>query len=119
MLSHEPADVDRLEAILIDAARQGTPLTYSHTLFLLGRHFSRPKVRWLVNLLSLVGERTKARGEPDLAVLVVRQSDGLPGAGFFDWLKRLGRYDGPSTGAPARAIVETMQRQVFDYWRAR
>ena len=33
--------------------------------------------------LGPVCERNRARGEPELAVLVVRKSDRLPGEGFF------------------------------------
>ena len=51
--------------------------------------FTRPKMRALCKVLSVVDEEAEARGEPELAVLVVRQSDGLPGQGW--WIERRAR----------------------------
>ena len=40
-------------------------------------------MRQLCKTLGAVDEEAAARGEPELAVLVVRQSDGLPGQGWW------------------------------------
>ncbi len=50
---------------------------------LLGHHFTRPKMRALCKVLAYVDDEAEERGEPELAVLVVRQSDGLPGQGWW------------------------------------
>ena len=52
-------------------------------------------------------------GEPALAVLVVRESDGLPGQGWW-----VGRSDwtGAWTGDAATAYVRAEQRKAFAYW---
>ena len=111
-------DPDEVRAHLIAAASAGTALTYSELLAQLGYGFSRPKMRALCRVLGTVDDGAEARGEPELAVLVVRQSDGLPGQGW--WVAggahkhgHKGSWEGPA----ARKLVKTLQRQAFDYWR--
>jgi hypothetical protein len=57
-----------------------------------------------------------ARSEPELAVLVVRKSDRLPGEGFFHDALRDGSYDGPATGPAARAYIDALSAAVFAFW---
>jgi hypothetical protein len=111
------ADPQEVRAILIGAARGGTSLTYSEVLEQLGYAFSRPKMRALCALLGTVDEDGASRGEPELAVLVVRQSDGLPGQGW--WVAGGGRsrgYEGPWEGPEADRFIRTVQSEVFAYW---
>jgi hypothetical protein len=107
-------DLEAIEALLRHAAAQGRALSYAETLGQLGYHFSRPKMRALCAALSAVDARAAARREPELAVLVVRASDGLPGAGWWagrrDWD---GLWDGPA----AAAHIHSIQQKAFDYWR--
>ena len=77
------ADPAEVRAILISAAQGGQAISYSEVLELLGHHFTRPKMRQLCKVLTFVDEEAEERGEPELAVLVVRQSDGLPGQGWW------------------------------------
>ena len=58
--------------------------------------------------------------EPELAVLVVRESDRLPGQGWWGGARAfvLG-YDGPWTGPQAMKLVREQQQIVFDYWADR
>ena len=77
------ADPDEVRAILVASARAGLPITYAEVLGLLGHHFTRPKMRALCKVLTFVDDEAEAKGEPELAVLVVRQSDGLPGQGWW------------------------------------
>ena len=77
------ADPGEVRAILIAAAKAGESITYSEVLNLLGHHFTRPKMRALCTVLGHVDDFGAARGEPELAVLVVRQSDRLPGQGWW------------------------------------
>jgi hypothetical protein len=111
------ADPQEVRAILVAAARAGEPISYSEALALLGHSFSRPKMRQLCKVLGVVDEETAARGEPELAVLVVRQSDGLPGQGWWIEGARAHGYDGLWEGPAARQLISRLQAQAFDYWR--
>jgi hypothetical protein len=111
------ADPAEVRAHLIEAAREGHPLTYSELLAALGHGFTRPKMRALCKTLCTVDEEAEARGEPELAVLVVRQSDGLPGQGW--WVgggAEAHGYRGPWDGPRAAAFIRKMQRRAFAYW---
>lgn len=113
----EPAEVRRL---LIESAAAGEAITYSELLNALGHQFTRPKMRALCKVLGAIDDEAAERGEPELAVLVVRQSDGLPGQGW--WVAggaMLHGYDGLWTGPEAMKLVKKLQRQAFRYWSER
>ena len=113
-------DWEEVRAHLIGAARAGHALTYSEVLERLGTSFSRPKMRALCVTLGVVDRDGAERGEPELAVLVVRQSDGLPGQGW--WVAGGARdhdYDGPWEGPMAAKLIKRLQRAAFDYWAER
>jgi hypothetical protein len=109
-------DVDRIEAIMQSAAKEGRWLSYSELLLSLGFRFTRPKMRAVCKTLEAVDARAAARGEPELAVLLVREGDGLPGQGWWT-----GRTDfaGEWTGPEARAFVTKIQTRAFRYWKRR
>ena len=110
----EPQEV---RAHLVAAAAAGHALSYSELLEHLGYGFSRPKMRALCKTLGAVDEEAAARCEPELAVLVVRQSDGLPGQGW--WVSGGGRahgYEGPWEGPKAAKFIRRLQQKTFDYW---
>jgi hypothetical protein len=113
-------DPEEVRAHLVAAAAAGHALTYSELLERLGHGFSRPKMRALCVTLGVVDRAAAARGEPELAVLVVRQSDGLPGQGW--WVAGGGRdhgYEGPWEGPAAAGFVKALQAKAFAYWAAR
>ena len=113
------ADPAEVRAHLVAAARAGVALTYSELLERLGYAFSRPKMRQLCAVLGSVDAEAEARGEPELAVLVVRQSDGIPGQGW--WVEggaRAHGYDGPWEGPEAARFIAGVQRQAFAYWQS-
>jgi hypothetical protein len=110
------ADPEEVRAHLIAAAWAGTSLTYSELLEQLGYTFSRPKMRALCKVLAKVDQDGAANGEPELAVLVVRQSDGLPGQGWWVSYARQADYAGPWEGLEARRVIDRLQNQVFRYW---
>ena len=111
------SDPDEVRAHLIAAAAAGHALTYSELLERLGYHFSRPKMRALCVVLGTVDNEAEARGEPELAVLVVRQSDGLPGQGWWvaGGAEKHG-HRGSWEGSKAKRLVDRLQRAAFDYW---
>ncbi len=111
-------DIDRLEALLIAAAREQRSLTYAEVLAHLGIRITPRRVYALCRDLGIVCERNRARGEPELAVLVVRKTDRLPGEGFFHSAWRDGSYDGPASGPAARAYIDALSEEVFDFWAA-
>jgi len=111
------ADPAEVRAHLVAAASAGTAISYSDLLGRLGFAFSRPKMRALCAVLSAVDAEAEALGEPELAVLVVRRSDGLPGQGWWvaggaDKHHHNGDWDGPA----ARRLIDRLQRQAFHYW---
>ena len=114
------ADVPRVRALLIASARAGEWISYSALLAMLGTRFTRPKMRALCKTLDAIDAAGAAAGEPELAVLVVRESDGLPGQGWWagGHAERLG-HAGPWEGPAARALVDRIQAQAFAYWAAR
>jgi hypothetical protein len=119
-MSDAIADVPRVRALLIDSARAGEAISYSSILNLLGHRFTRPKMRALCKTLDVIDEAGRAAGEPELAVLVVRESDGLPGQGWWAGAQAFIRgYDGPWEGPKAMEFVRSVQEQAFTYWKDR
>jgi hypothetical protein len=114
------ADPQEVRQHLVAAARAGIALSYGELLERLGYSFSRPKMRALCKILGTIDEAAALRGEPELAVLVVRQSDGLPGQGW--WVAGGARsrgYDGPWEGPEARRFIDRVQSESFAFWKSR
>jgi len=112
----EPAEV---RAILVAAAKAGEAISYSEVLELLGHHFTRPKMRQLCKVLAYVDDEAEAGGEPELAVLVVRQSDGLPGQGWWVGGAKRHCYTGLWEGPKAAKLIRKLQRRAFEHWAGR
>ena len=113
------ADPAEVRAILVASAHAGAPISYSETLELLGHQFTRPKMRALCKVLSFVDDEAEERGEPELAVLVVRQSDGLPGQGWWIGGAKKHDYKGLWEGPQAAKLIRKLQRQAFEFWAGR
>ena len=76
-------------------------------------------MRALCAILGAVDDAAAARGEPELAVLVVRQSDGLPGQG--GWVAGGARsrgYEGPWEGPEAARFIRAVQAETFAFWQS-
>ena len=111
------ADPRVVRAHLVAAATAGHALTYSELLGQLGHEFTRPKMRALCKTLAAVDEDAAAQGEPELAALVVRQSDGLPGQGWWMGVAASAHaYEGLWDGPEAAAFIRGVQQKAFDYW---
>jgi hypothetical protein len=109
-------DPDEVRALLVSRAREGETISYSEALRLLGHPFSRPRMRALCRVLGHIDELARGRGEPELAVLVVRESDRLPGQGW--WVAgpaKADGYEGSWEGPAARAYVRALQQRAFDH----
>ncbi|MBV9881461.1 MAG: ribose-phosphate pyrophosphokinase [Sphingomonadaceae bacterium] len=113
------ADPAEVRAHLVAAARAGVALSYGELLEHLGYRFSRPKMRALCAMLGEIDREAEARGEPELAVLVVRQSDRIPGQGW--WVAGGARergYEGPWEGPEAARFIRAVQGETFAYWQS-
>ena len=110
------SDVAAVRAVLIAAARRRQAMSYADVLDALGHAFSRPKMRALCRTLDAIDTAGQEAGEPELAVLVVRQADRLPGQGWWVGRARDLDYDGPWTGPAAAKLVRSLQKRTFDYW---
>jgi hypothetical protein len=113
------ADPQEVRAILVASAAAREAITYSEVLALLGHDFTRPKMRALCKVLGFVDDEAAERGEPELAVLVVRQSDGLPGQGWWVGGAKKHGYAGLWEGPAAAKLIRKLQGQAFEYWAGR
>lgn len=109
-------DVGLIQSLLHEAAAEGRSVSYSEMLLALGYRFTRPKMRALCKVLDEIDRRAALAGEPELAVLVVREGDRLPGQGW--WTGRRD-YAGQWTGPEAAAFIARTQKRAFTYWRKR
>jgi hypothetical protein len=113
------ADPAEVRAHLIAAARAGVSLSYGELLEHLGYCFSRPKMRALCAMLGEIDRAAEARGEPELAVLVVRASDGIPGQGWWVGGGAVSRgYAGPWQGPEAGRFIAGVQAETFAFWQS-
>ena len=110
-------DIDHAEAFLQAAARAEESVSYKEMIEALGFPFSRPLALQLCRVLTEIDARAEARGEPGLAVLVVRQADRIPGQGWWMSHVRANGYAGPFTGPAAMAEITPLQRVAFRHWR--
>lgn len=111
------ADVVRVRALLVAAAREGRAVSYSELLRDLGQRFTRPKMRAVCKTLDAIDREAAVAREPALAVLVVRESDRLPGQGWWTGAREAYGYDGEWEGPDAAGLVRELQSRAFDYWR--
>jgi hypothetical protein len=107
-------DIDLIRSLLISAAAKKKMISYSELLMLLGYRFTRPKMRAICKVLDRIDHMGALSDEPELAALVVRESDGLPGQGW--WIGRAD-YAGPWTGSEARAYLSNIQAMAFAHWQ--
>lgn len=109
-------DVARIKSILEHCAREGRAISYSELLLNLGFRFTRPKMRQVCKTLDKIDQLTVEERAPALAVLVVREGDGLPGQGW--WTGRTD-YQGQWVGPEAQAHVLQLQEMAFAHWKHR
>ena len=105
--------MDRLERFLIGAALARRPVTYGSLLRASGFRVGPRNVAALCRDLDRVQARLVAIGAPDLACLVVRAADGLPGVGWFAAERAEGAYTGPAVGPAALEHVRACQERAY------
>ena len=106
-------ELNELGRVLITAARERRPITYGQLLGFFGRRVTRITVHAICADLGRLARQRAAEGWPDLACLVVRKADGLPGEGYFTSLALEGSYSGPPTGPMAMAALRQRQEAAF------
>lgn len=104
---------DELEALLVLRAKTGNDISYGEVFAWFDLPFQRFQVGQLSAALHEVDSRQRGLGRPELAVLVVRQSDHIPGQGW--WTGRTD-WNGPIEGPDACRFVEKLKQQAYAYW---
>lgn len=106
--------IDRLEALLVEAARERRLMTYAEV----ARGLALPPphtIHKAVLLIEALMRRHAAAGAPQLASLVVSRSrDGLPAPGYFVLLRELGLHHGDDDGQAARMRHKAEVQRCFD-----
>jgi hypothetical protein len=94
--------IERLEALLIAAARDRRVLTYAQVAQ--GLDLKPPlTLHQAAELIEAMMRRHAEAGVPQLASLVVSKARAsMPAPGFFMMLGELGLYDGPPEGEAAQ-----------------
>ena len=104
--------------VLVRQARQQTPLTYQQLADEIGWQRPLPNLGEPLGTINLaLHVLGKAWGEhiPPISALVVRTQDGLPGAGFAEFINRTpAQYAGLSR-AERRRLVKPIQQAVYAY----
>lgn len=100
----DAALIDRLEAMLTQAARKGQFMTYAEV----ARALCVPPpyvIHQTAEAIEVLMRRHASVGAPQLASMVISKArGGLPAPGYFVLLAALGIYDGPAEGPEARAF---------------
>jgi hypothetical protein len=107
-----------LRAVLVAQARRGETIQYRD----LAAEAQVPPPHTIHKTAEALEEITRAdheAGRPLLATLAVGKANGgLPGAGFFQLLRELGRYEGPDSGPEAADAHARELSAALAYWGA-
>ena len=106
----------RVRAFLENFAKRRIPVTYQElakALQILPPH----SIHRVTEALERLMEEDAAADRPFIAALAISKArGGLPGPGFFDCARRLGRFAGDPDGQDARTFHATELNAVFAYW---
>ena len=108
-----------VRARLIELAAERRTASYHELADLAGVAPPR-RIQRLTGLLEALIREDHAAGRPLLAACAVgRAQNGVPGPGFFQLLRALGRYRGADRGAEAAAGHRAELLAAWDYWGGR
>lgn len=111
LLEHWNAARDEARAILVQCARDRQTITYGELAERIRAARIEPHSYGMVGLLTEIAREDTAAGRPVLVTLVVRQSDGLPGPGYFrEALEHGADRDN------LRGLWEARLRELCDYY---
>jgi hypothetical protein len=106
----------RARAFLESVAKRRILITYhelANALQILPPH----SIHQVTEALERLMEEDAAADRPFIATLAVSKArGGLPGPGFFDCARRLGRFAGDPDGPDARTFHATELNAVFACW---
>ncbi len=104
---------DRLEQILLDAARARKTLTYRDVAEQL--ELQPPQtIHQVTLLLEGLTRKHAASGDNILACVVVSRTTAIPAIGFFMLLRELGVYEGGEDAVDMAAFHAIALRNCFD-----
>ena len=95
---------------------QATPITYQALAKVL--HLSPPNtIHQLTVALECLIDEDAAAARPLIAALVVSKArGGLPAPGFFDCVRRVGRFDGDPSGPESSAFHAAEFNKAVEFW---
>ncbi len=105
---------------LIELAREGNNITYQNLSdqCRLGLIMTNPDHRnQIAALLGQISTTEHQHGRPLISVLVFRDDRNLPGDGFFELARRLGKYNGSTNPTTRDEFFVAEFRAVCDYWQ--
>jgi hypothetical protein len=106
----------RARTFLESIAKRRIVITYqelANALRILPPH----SIHRVTQALEHLMEEDAAAERPFIAALAISKArGGLPGHGFFDCARRLGRFAGDPDGRDARTFHATELNAVFAYW---
>ncbi len=106
----------RERAFLESVAKRRILITYqelANALQILPPH----SIHRVTEALERLMEEDAAAGRPFIAALAISKArGGLPGPGFFDCARRLGRFAGDQDGEDARSFHTAELNAVFACW---
>lgn len=99
---------------LKEIAGAGSLITYQNVADLVGLDMHNPGDRAILSQLldDINAEEVTVHGRPMLSAVVVRKDESIPGPGFFECARKLGRY---TAGAEDTFYCEEL-RQVYVAW---
>ena len=107
---------ERIRAYLRHIPRQSLPITY-HALAQ-AMELSPPNtIRQVTSALETLMEEDVAVGQAMIASFVIsRSGHGLPAAGFFEYAKALGRYQGEAKEQAAHDFHASEMEAALSFW---
>lgn len=108
----------RIRANLCRIAGEGAPITYQ--VLAKSLDLSPPNtIHQLSVALECLIEEDAAAARPLIAALVISKArGGLPAPGFFDCVRRVGRFDGDPSGPEALAYYAAEYDSAVKFWHA-
>src|ERR1700722_11711554 len=106
----------RVRAFLVNGAKRRVPITYQElakALQILPPH----SIHRVTEALERLMEEDAGADRPFIAALAISKArGGLPGPGFFDCARRLGRFAGDRDGQDARTFHAAELNAIFACW---
>lgn len=110
-------DIIREELVRVARAKRLT--NYSDVGRLVGLDMSTDAGRiWIAQLLDQINQDEVSKGGPMLSALVTYKDTGVPGPGFFECARGLGKYHGESKLQELEFCVQEVIK-VHNYWTNR